>query len=269
MPELPEVETTRLGLLPHLHRQIIVSQQWRRKDLRWPIDEALSLLSSQRIEAISRRAKYLLVHTQMGDAIWHLGMSGSLRVVPPESALKTHDHICWQLSNGLELRFHDPRRFGCYLYQAPGESHALLKSLGPEPLDAAFDALYLKRYLQNKSAAIKSVIMDQSCVVGVGNIYAAEALFHAGIHPSKSANDISVARLQRLVSAIKTILSAAIARGGTTLRDFLDPQGEPGYFAQELWVYGRAGEPCKRCDSLIRSLPNSARQTNYCPKCQR
>jgi formamidopyrimidine-DNA glycosylase len=269
VPELPEVETTRLGLLPHLYQQIIVAQTWRRKDLRWPVDEALSLLTSQRIDALSRRAKYLLVHTQLGDAIWHLGMSGSLRVVPPETALKTHDHICWQLSSGLQLRFHDPRRFGCYLFQAPGEVHALLSALGPEPLSDAFNAAYLKQYLRTKTAGIKTVIMDQACVVGVGNIYAAESLFHSGIHPATSAKDISLARLRLLVDAIKAILSAAIARGGTTLRDFLDPQGEPGYFAQELWVYGRAGENCKRCHSVIRSLPTGTRQSNYCPKCQK
>lgn len=269
MPELPEVETTKRGLEPHLIDRIIRAQTIRNPNLRWPVDAECAQLTGRKIGALSRRAKYLLVETEIGSALWHLGMSGSLRIVSAAHALRTHDHIIWHLSDGAQLRFHDPRRFGCYLFQAKGTQHPLLTHLGPEPLSDDFSARWLASAAKNKRVNVKAFIMDQRVVVGVGNIYAAESLFLAGIHPAKAAGEISLPRWQKLVSAIKERLSLSINRGGTTLRDFVDPDGEPGYFAQELWVYGREGEACKRCMSVIKSLPDAARQSNYCPKCQR
>ena len=270
MPELPEVETTRCGIAPHVLGRRIVAATLRRPDLRWPIPPQIrDELPGQRIASVRRRAKYLLLDADSGSAIVHLGMSGSLRVLPGDAPAKTHDHVDLALDSGRILRLTDPRRFGALLWQPAGETHELLRGLGPEPLSDEFDADALLAISAGRSAPIKHVLMDQRVVVGVGNIYAAEALFRAGIHPARAAGRISRKRMVRLVAAIKAILSYAIERGGTTLRDFINPDGEPGYFEQELFVYGRAGEPCKVCGRMLRAADWGQRATVYCPRCQR
>jgi formamidopyrimidine-DNA glycosylase len=270
MPELPEVETTRRGLAPYLVGRRITALTVRERRLRWPIPAILARrLAGQRIEEIERRAKSLLVHAGTGSALLHLGMSGSLRVVPRESPIRPHDHYDWQLDSGLVLRYTDPRRFGCLLWQPTGRTHPLLADLGPEPLSAEFDGAYLKRRARGRRVAVKNFLMDQGIVVGVGNIYAAEALFAAGIHPARAADAVSRARYDRLAGEVKRILLHAIERGGTTLRDFLRPDGAPGYFEQELFVYGRAGEPCRVCTTPIRASVLGQRSTFHCPACQR
>ena len=270
MPELPEVETTRAGIAPHLVGRRVTALAVRQAQLRWPIAAGLRAhLPGQRIEAVERRAKYLLVHTAAGSALLHLGMSGSLRVLPAGTAAGKHDHIDWQLDSGQLLRYTNPRRFGCQLWQAPGETHELLAQLGPEPLGEAFDGDYLWHLSRGRAAAVKLFLMDQKIVVGVGNIYASEALFAAGIHPRRAAGEVSRARYARLAAEVQRILAYAIRRGGTTLRDFLAPDGAPGYFEQELYAYGRAGEPCKVCGTHIRAVTLGQRSTFYCPRCQR
>ncbi|MDR3390056.1 MAG: bifunctional DNA-formamidopyrimidine glycosylase/DNA-(apurinic or apyrimidinic site) lyase [Rudaea sp.] len=270
MPELPEVETTRRGIAPHLIGHRVIAVDIRQRRLRWPIPAALSrLLPGQKIENVERRAKYILAHTSAGSALLHLGMSGSLRILGADSAPATHDHFDWRLDSGRILRFTDPRRFGSLLWQTPGTMHPLLAGLGPEPLGDGFDGAYLWKKSRGRSAAVKTFLMDQKMVVGVGNIYAAEALFAAGIHPRRAAGSVSHARYERLAGAVKRILVHAITRGGTTLRDFLSPDGVPGYFEQELFVYGRAGEPCKICGTPIRASVLGQRSTFYCPHCQR
>ena len=270
MPELPEVETTRRGLAPHLVGRTVVALDIRQPRLRWPIPAALrKKLPGQRIDSIERRAKYLLVHTKAGSALLHLGMSGSLRVLPATTPVGTHDHVDWRLDSGRVLRFTDPRRFGSQLWQPPGKTHALLAGLGPEPLGDEFDGDYLWTRSRGRSAAVKIFLMDQAVVVGVGNIYASEALFAAGIHPKRAAGSVSRARYARLAEEVKRVLAYAITRGGTTLRDFISPDSGPGYFEQELFVYGRAGEPCEVCGTKIRAVVIGQRSTFYCPRCQR
>ena len=270
MPELPEVETTRRGILPHLVGRRVEKVVVRQRNLRWPIPLALQRgLPGQRVEAVDRRAKYLLVHTVAGSALLHLGMSGSLRVLPALAPVGPHDHVDWQLDSGKILRYTDPRRFGSQLWQAPGTLHPLLAGLGPEPLDATFDGDHLWRASRGRAAPVKTFLMDQKIVVGVGNIYAAEALFAAGIRPTRMAGSVSRARYARLADEVKRILAYAITRGGTTLRDFISPDGTPGYFEQELFVYGRKGEPCRVCATPIRAIVLGQRSTFYCPTCQR
>lgn len=270
MPELPEVETTRAGIAPHLIGTKIQALRIRQPLLRWPIPPILiESLPGQRIEAIERRAKYLLVHAGSGSALIHLGMSGSLRVLAADAPIGKHDHYDWLLDSGRILRYTDPRRFGSLLWQPEGEIHELLANLGPEPLSDDFDGDYLWRRSRTRKAPIKTFIMEQAVVVGVGNIYAAEALFAARIHPKRAADSISRQRYARLATEIKRILIYAITRGGTTLRDFISPDGAPGYFEQELFVYGRAGEPCKVCGTSIRSITLGQRSTFYCTRCQR
>jgi formamidopyrimidine-DNA glycosylase len=270
MPELPEVETTRRGLAPHVEGRRIVQVTLRRPDLRWPIPpEVSNLLPGQRIDAVRRRAKYLLVDTVAGSALLHLGMSGSLRVLPADTPLRAHDHVDLALDSGCVLRFNDPRRFGCLLWQPPGETHQLLADLGPEPLSDAFDGDYLFTRSRGRRAPVKTFLMDQAVVVGVGNIYAAEALFMAGISPLREAGKVSRERYRRLADAVKAILGHAIARGGTTLRDFISPDGAPGYFEQELSVYGRDGEPCRACGRALRLSAIGQRASVWCPACQR
>ncbi|HTA66228.1 MAG TPA: bifunctional DNA-formamidopyrimidine glycosylase/DNA-(apurinic or apyrimidinic site) lyase [Xanthomonadaceae bacterium] len=270
MPELPEVETTKRGLAPHLIGRRVLGATLRRPDLRWPIArEIVAELPGQGIAAVVRRAKYLLVEAQTGSALVHLGMSGSLRVLPAGTAHGTHDHVDIALDSGQVLRFNDPRRFGCLLWQPAGTVHPLLRGLGPEPLDADFDGDHLWRRSRGRSAPVKAFLMDQSIVVGVGNIYAAEALFRAGIHPLRATGRISRERYAALAAAVKQILAHAIARGGTTLRDFISPDGAPGYFEQELFVYGRAGETCKVCRTPLRAGMLGQRPTVWCPRCQR
>ncbi|HEU4662959.1 MAG TPA: bifunctional DNA-formamidopyrimidine glycosylase/DNA-(apurinic or apyrimidinic site) lyase [Dokdonella sp.] len=270
MPELPEVETTRRGLAPHLVGRRVVELDVRQPRLRWPIPRELrTRLPGQRIEAIERRAKYLLVHTEPGSALLHLGMSGSLRVLPAATPIGPHDHVDWRLDSGQVLRYTDPRRFGSQLWQPRGETHELLAGLGPEPLSDAFDGDHLWTRSRGRRAAVKLFLMDQAIVVGVGNIYASEALFAAGIHPARAAGSVSRERHARLAAEVKRILAYAIGRGGTTLRDFISPDGVPGYFEQELAVYGRAGEPCRVCGTPIRASTIGQRSTFHCPRCQR
>ena len=270
MPELPEVETTRRGLAPHLEGRRIAGVVLRRPDLRWPIPpEIVSALPEQRIQAVRRRAKYLLIDTEPGSALLHLGMSGVLRVLPEATPVAAHDHVDIALDSGRVLRFTDPRRFGCLLWQPAGTTHELLQDLGPEPLSEAFDGDTLFALSRGRRAPVKSFLMDQSVVVGVGNIYVAEALFRAGIAPEREAGQISRSRYARLADAVKDILGAAIDRGGTTLRDFLAPDGAPGYFEQELLVYGREGEACKVCGRRLRGTRLGNRATAWCGHCQR
>ncbi len=270
MPELPEVETTRRGLAPHLLERRIHGVILRRPDLRWPIPaEVERELPGQRIDGVRRRAKYLLLDTAAGSALLHLGMSGSLRVLPGDTPLRAHDHVDISLDNGRLLRFNDPRRFGCLLWQPVGETHELLRGLGPEPLDEAFDGDYLFARSRGRSAPVKTFLMDQRIVVGVGNIYAAESLYRAGISPTRAAGKVSRGRYAALAGAARDILAHAITRGGTTLRDFLNPDGAPGYFEQELSVYGRGGLPCRGCGAPLREASIGQRASVWCPRCQR
>ncbi|HET9484164.1 MAG TPA: bifunctional DNA-formamidopyrimidine glycosylase/DNA-(apurinic or apyrimidinic site) lyase [Xanthomonadales bacterium] len=270
MPELPEVETTRRGIAPHLVGRRIECLVARVPALRWPIPATLArTVRGAQVEDVSRRAKYLLLHTGPGALLLHLGMSGSLRVLARDEPLRAHDHVDLLLDSGRVLRFNDPRRFGCLLWQRAGTTHALLEGLGPEPLGGAFDGDYLHRASRGRAAPVKHFLMDQRVVVGVGNIYAAEALFAAGIHPKRAAGRITRERYERLALEIRRILAHAIERGGTTLRDFIAPDGAPGYFEQELFVYGRAGESCKVCGTTLRLADWGQRQTVYCPRCQR
>jgi len=269
VPELPEVETTRRGIEPHLLGRTISGATVRQPQLRWPVPDLDRLLTGHRVCAVERRAKYLLIRFDHGTLIVHLGMSGSLRVLPAGSAPRPHDHVDL-LFDGRCLRLHDPRRFGALLW-AEGDplQHPRLRGLGPEPLSASFDGAYLHAVARHRRIAIKSLLMDGKVVVGVGNIYATEALFRAGIHPQRASHRVSRARLERLAREVKAVLRYAIGRGGTTLRDFLNEAGEPGYFAQELSVYGRAGDSCRICGATIKTRQIGQRASAYCPGCQR
>ncbi|MDZ3823186.1 MAG: bifunctional DNA-formamidopyrimidine glycosylase/DNA-(apurinic or apyrimidinic site) lyase [Pseudoxanthomonas sp.] len=270
MPELPEVETTRRGIAPHVTGARVTRVLLRVPALRWPIPAALAEgLPGQRIHGVRRRAKYLLLDADRGSVLLHLGMSGVLRVLPAGLPAARHDHADIELAGGRMLRLTDPRRFGCLLWQPAGQTHPLLAALGPEPLSGDFDGDHLWRASRGRSVAVKSFVMDQAVVVGVGNIYAAEALFRAGIHPLRAAGRVSRDRYAALADAIRDILAHAIERGGTTLRDFLDPDGAPGYFEQELAVYGRGGAPCRRCRRPLREVRLGNRASCYCPSCQR
>lgn len=270
MPELPEVETTCRGIRPHLEGRQITAVTVRERRLRWPVPEEIAALAGREVVAVERRAKYLLLRLGQGNVIVHLGMSGSLRLCGPEVPWRVHDHLGLQLDSGLQLRYHDPRRFGCWLYtEGEPTGHPLLCDLGPEPLADAFTADQLARHCRGRSASIKQVIMDGRVVVGVGNIYACESLFAAGIDPRRPAGRISRARLARLVTEIKVVLERSIEQGGTTLRDFVREDGEPGYFRQQLAVYDRAGEPCRNCGRPIRRIVLGQRATFFCAHCQR
>lgn len=269
MPELPEVEVSRLGIAPHLEQQTITHVQVWQPRLRWPISADVQQLTGEQVLSVKRRAKYLLLETRVGTLILHLGMSGKLHVVPTGSDKQKHDHFALELDNGLSLRLNDARRFGAVLWQGPGELHEALSKLGPEPLTDDFTGLRLYELSRGKSAPVKSFIMDNAIVVGVGNIYANEALFATGIDPRRAAGKISKARYLELGEAIKVILAKAIAQGGTTLKDFLSADGKPGYFKQELQVYGRAGEPCVNCLQPIRSLRIGQRNSFFCARCQK
>lgn len=271
MPELPEVETSRRGIEPHILNKKISEVIIRQHRLRWPIPETLpSIAEGQVIRSVERRAKYLLLRLDNGTIIIHLGMSGSLRICSKNTAAEKHDHIDICVSDDKLLRLRDPRKFGCVLWtDAPIEDHKLIEALGPEPLERSFDAEYLHKKAMNRSCAIKSLIMNSHIVVGVGNIYASESLFKAGINPRRKAGNISRHRLHGLVIAIKEILRDSIEQGGTTLKDFTAEDGQPGYFAQKLLVYGRAGEPCTRCHATIKQITQQQRSTYYCPQCQR
>lgn len=270
MPELPEVETTRLGILDAVQNHHILKVQVHQPRLRWPVPAELADMEGEQVSAVTRRGKYLLLHTRAGTALIHLGMSGSLRLASPGTPRKPHDHAEITLDSGLILRLHDPRRFGCLLWlTSPPEEHPLLASLGPEPLEPGFDGNWLFEQSRGRSVPVKSLIMDSHVVVGVGNIYANEALFRAGIHPLRASGRISATRYDRLAEEIRTILAYAIQRGGTTLRDFVNSQGEPGYFQLELDAYGRAGEPCNRCGALMKEIRLGGRSTVFCSRCQR
>jgi len=270
MPELPEVETSRRGIAPWLEEQRVDSVVVRERRLRWPIPDNLEArLSGQTIRALRRRAKYLLFDTDVGSAMLHLGMSGSLRIIDPAEPAGKHDHVDIRLENGKALRFRDPRRFGSLLWTEDPASHPLLRSLGPEPLDDEFDGGYLWRHSRGRKLAVKPFIMNANVVVGVGNIYASEALFNAGIHPRRRAGRIARPRYGALADAIKSVLRRAIRAGGTTLRDFHGGDGEAGYFRQELDVYGRGGEPCRHCGEPVRVVVLGQRSTFYCKNCQR
>lgn len=270
MPELPEVETTCRGIAPHIESQTVQQVIVRQAKLRWPVSpEIQSELPQQIIQQVSRRAKYILISTNTGTLIIHLGMSGSLRILKQSQAVEKHDHVDIIFNNGICLRYTDPRRFGCILWTSQAiEQHKLINKLGPEPLTDAFEVGYFYALAKTRRVPIKSFIMDGHVVVGVGNIYASEALFKAGIHPSRAANKISKKRLALLLEAIKVILRLAIEQGGTTLKDFVNSEGKPGYFQQTLATYGRKGEPCLTCDSSIKQITIGQRSTFYCPTCQ-
>ncbi|MGY5451317.1 bifunctional DNA-formamidopyrimidine glycosylase/DNA-(apurinic or apyrimidinic site) lyase [Agarivorans sp. MS3-6] len=270
MPELPEVETSRRGISPYLQDQTIAAVIVRQPKLRWPVPELIQCCVGLPILGISRRAKYLLIETQAGHIIIHLGMSGSLRIVDKAVAAEKHDHVDIVLASGKALRLNDPRRFGCVLFsQLPIEQHNLLAKLGPEPLLEDFSSDYLIAQAAKRSVAIKQFVMDNKVVVGVGNIYANEALFRTGIHPKRAANKVSKHRLEALTSNIKQVLAEAIEQGGTSLKDFTNADGKPGYFKQTLAVYGREGEACDNCGELIKALRIGQRNTFFCPHCQR
>lgn len=270
MPELPEVETTRRGIAPHCEGQRIAQVTVRNASLRWPVPNDLAeRLEGQTIRTVDRRAKYLFLNLDAGTVIVHLGMSGSLRIISDQAPAMTHDHIELELQSGVVLRFNDPRRFGCWLWSDAANSHPLIASLGPEPLSEEFTGSMLYRLSRSRKTPVKSFIMDNHVVVGVGNIYANEALFKAGIHPRRQAARISLDRYHLLTEAIRETLSAAILMGGTTLRDFVNSDGKPGYFAQSLLVYGRAGAPCPECETVLKEIRMNNRSTVYCPRCQR
>lgn len=270
MPELPEVETTRRGIEPYLQGQTISKVIARHTHLRWPIPSNLqSVLKNKKILEVTRRGKYLLIRYNHGTLIVHLGMSGSLRILSHMITAEKHDHLDLVLTNGYVLRFNDPRRFGSILWTHEDPSlHSLLHDLGPEPLSSAFNSDYLYNQSRSRKVAIKLFIMNSKIVVGVGNIYANEALFRAGINPKRSAKTISKNQYQKLVKAIKTVLKEAIKEGGTTLRNFVASDGKPGYFKQQLQVYGRAKLPCRKCHTKLREIRLGQRSTVYCPQCQ-
>lgn len=268
MPELPEVETTRRGLAPHLTGAVIRGTVVRNRNLRWPIP-ALPV-QGRTISGITRRAKYLLIDCGNGTLILHLGMSGSLRILPHGAPVKLHDHFDLLLENGQLMRLHDPRRFGAVLWhEGDINDHPLLAQLGPEPLQEDFNARYLHRALRGRSLAIKQALMDNHLVVGVGNIYANESLFRSGIKPQLAAGKLSLKRCEKLVAEIRATLGESIEKGGSTLRDFVNSNGQPGYFQQNYWVYGRANEPCRKCGTPIKQIKQGQRSSFYCGSCQK
>lgn len=269
MPELPEVEVSRRGVEPWLTGQTITELVIRQPKLRWPVPQTISQAKGQVIRHVGRRAKYLLIETDTGTIILHLGMSGKLRVIDATHPPVKHDHIDIVLGSGKCLRLNDPRRFGACLWQPAGETVSQMAKLGPEPLTTAFDEQRLFSLSRGRKGAVKNFIMDNDIVVGVGNIYANEALFMAGIDPRRAAGRVSEKRYQLLTVAIKNVLTKAIEQGGTTLKDFAQTDGKPGYFKQHLRVYGRSGEACEVCETPIKSVVIGQRNTFYCPACQR
>lgn len=271
MPELPEVETIRRGLAPLVTGRRITRVVVRHRGLRWPVARDLERqLEGRAIAHVDRRGKYLLLRCDGGTLIVHLGMSGSLRTVPSATPPDKHDHFDLALDDGRLLRFNDPRRFGSvHWVERDPLDHPLLAALGPEPLAPGFDGDRLYAETRGRRAAIKQVLMDSHVLAGIGNIYAAEALYRAGIHPARSASRVSRARYRLLADAIRETLERALAAGGSTLRDYVDATGAPGCFQQQYGVYGRAGEPCRRCGATIRLMRQGQRSTFYCPHCQR
>ena len=278
MPELPEVETTCRGILPYIEQQLVAKVIVRQPKLRWVIPPEILEMEGAIIQSVKRRGKYILLETvlqknkhekQVATAIIHLGMSGSLRVVEVDLPSEKHDHFDIVFDNGKVLRLRDPRRFGAVLWTRNNPlKHKLLRSLGPEPLEKDFNPDYLYQQSRGRSVSIKQFIMNAHIIVGVGNIYACESLFKAGISPKRLAGKTSSTRYQKLVLMIKDVLTQAIEQGGTTLRDFVQVEGNPGYFQRELFVYGRAGQPCRICGGLIKQVKQGQRSTFYCSKCQ-
>ncbi len=271
MPELPEVETTRRGIEPFILGGTVESILIRQRQLRWPVPGDLEeKLRAKKILSLERRGKYLLFAVEGGALLAHLGMSGSLRIAPADSPVKKHDHIDILFSDGICLRYHDPRRFGCLLWaEGDPKAHPLLADLGPEPFDPGFTGAYLHEAAQGRVTPVKTFVMDSKLVVGVGNIYANEALFRARIDPRRAAGRIGAGRYARLAEIIQEVLRRAITQGGTTLRDFVNASGKPGYFQQTLAVYGREGLPCLLCGEPIRNIRLAQRSTFYCPCCQK
>jgi formamidopyrimidine-DNA glycosylase len=271
MPELPEVETVRRGIEPHVLTRRVLGVTVRDARLRWPVPcDLAENLNGQTIRSTARRGKYLLLHCVSGDRlIIHLGMSGRLLVLKPGHALKKHDHVDIELSGGVLLRYNDPRRFGAMLWWGKDEkSHPLLEGMGPEPFSEDFNGEYLYRLSRGRSAAVKNFLMDGRVVVGAGNIYAAESLFRAGIRPNKAAGKLTRAQYQTLAGKTREVLTEAVKQGGTTLKDFANAHGESGYFQQQLFVYGREGEPCRVCKTPIKRIVIGQRSSCYCPRCQ-
>lgn len=271
MPELPEVETTRRGVAPHVVGHKVADLRVYDRRLRWPVPSDLKArLRGRTIDRIDRRSKYLLFRIGTDTLLVHLGMTGSLRVHAEAPPRRTHDHVDVTFEHGVTLRYHDPRRFGAVLWiSGPAERHRLLRDLGPEPLDSGFDGDYLWRATRRRRASIKLTLMDNHIVVGVGNIYANEALFRAGIRPTIAAGRLSRPRLARLVDETRAVLREAIAKGGSTLRDYVDSRGEPGYFQLGYYVYGRQGEACRICGTPVRLTRLGGRASYYCVRCQR
>jgi formamidopyrimidine-DNA glycosylase len=271
MPELPEVETTLRGVAPLAVGRRVETMQVYDRRLRWPVPPSLPRrIAGRRIDGLERRSKYLLFRFSAGTLLVHFGMTGSLRAfTDPPPRRRPHDHVDIVLDSGVTLRYHDPRRFGAMLWlPPPAEAHPLLASLGPEPFDASCDAAYLWKATRGRAAAIKLVLMDNHLIVGIGNIYANESLFRAGIRPATPANRLSRRRFARLLHEARETLADAIAKGGSTLRDYVDSRGEPGYFQLDYFVYGRQGLPCRVCGTAIRQIRQGGRATSYCPRCQ-
>ncbi len=268
MPELPEVEVSRLGISPHLLGRVLSRVDVRQRQLRWPIPEEILAITNQPILSVTRRAKYLLIEIQSGSMIVHLGMSGHLKIVPSHLEAGKHDHVDWVFDNDTVLRLNDTRRFGAVLWQAKGTVHPLLSALGPEPLQPEFTAEHLFQQCQKRQSPIKTVLMDNHVVVGVGNIYANESLFKASISPTRPANTLTLAQCTVLREVVRQTLAEAIVQGGTTLKDFSQVDGKPGYFRQELQVYGRGGEPCPLCAMALTEIRLGQRSTVYCQFCQ-
>ena len=276
MPELPEVEVCRRGISPHILNQKVADVVVRNSKMRWPITDTIDEIIGETITAVERRAKYLLIQTYKGTLMLHLGMSGTIRVIPKDSAIQKHDHFDLVLNTNVALRLNDPRRFGAVLWikrdhQNPNNElqHELLAKLGPEPFSSDFADDYLFEKSRKKTVPIKTFIMNNHIVVGVGNIYANEALFQAGILPTAIAGKVSKARYNNLTVIIKDVLAKAIEQGGTTLKDFTQVDGKPGYFAQSLQVYGRGGEECVSCKTTLKEIRQSGRASVFCPSCQK
>lgn len=271
MPELPEVETTRRGVERHVVGQRVSDILVYDRRLRWPVPEKLpELLRGQLIRSLTRRSKYLLFGFDHGTLVVHFGMTGSLRIHHKPPARQLHDHVDMVFSDGSVLRYRDPRRFGAMLWvTGDAHGHPLLRDLGPEPFDNAFSGRLLWTRTRGRTAAVKAALMDNHLVVGVGNIYANEALFRAGIRPGRRAGTVSLARMDRLADGVRAVLTEAIAKGGSTLRDYVDSEGKPGYFQLGYFVYGRTGEPCRVCGTPLRSAMIGQRNSFWCPRCQK
>jgi len=270
MPELPEVEVCRMGVKPHIEQQQVKQVVVRQKQLRWPVPDEVKSIEGQRVQAVDRRSKYLMLVFETGTVLVHLGMSGAIRVIDKQTPIIKHDHFDIEFNNGKVLRLNDPRRFGAVLWMPDHQDvDGILAKLGPEPLTEDFNAEYLYKKSRNRKMPIKNFLMNNQVVVGVGNIYANESLFKAGIHPEAQAGNVGKKRYESLTAIVKEVLAAAIKQGGTTLKDFTQTDGKPGYFAQELLVYGKAGKPCPTCQTPLMEVRQSNRSSVFCKTCQK